>query len=367
MPHSVTAAQLTLDQLAQVRILVRQPVPSYRHRGRVVMRWSAKPVTPVRIRSVSPSFWFCNHDIGDLVFILRKMFHAAVTIFHPHQKSQCEYLEQLARIRLRNFIKQQSVTELTIITSVSPKMSSFVDQIIRQPYSRFDKVDIYVLTGKAHIGSGYLQAFVEPEVDWVYFDEDGHCLPIRADAVKNWYTETVDLLQRSDFDFLVEATKLLDEPIFKKEHKTAYRKWLMNSSPTPTLPTHEWGMYQKADTIRKYYRPPQWQRTQDGTFFLHQGAKVAYNNLRCRWFVHHGLSVGPKGFQLFDPAELSYACLELEKPEVPKWMFAKRFEQQLIENILQHTPITRYSFKKGQSMKTTSNYLPDLCRRSSIG
>lgn len=283
------------------------------------------------------------------------MFHAAITIFHPHKQTQYDYLYQLARVRLENFAKQERVTELSIITCVSPNVETF-EQLLRNSYG-FDKTDVYLLHGRAHAADGYAQMLVQPNTPWTYFCDDGHVIPTRTDSVRGWFDQTVDLLGGDDFDLLVESSRLRREPITKREHLVAYAKWLEGSSPEPTIQCQEWGYYQKSSTLRKYLRPPQWQQTQNGTFFLHQGARVAFSNSRAAWFVHHGLSVGPCSFRIFDTDRLLGGVASVEVD--PKWDFCSKFTNAAKQKLLKLTPITRISFEKGKLVSEETDYFPD--------
>ena len=106
------------------------------------------------------------------------MFHAALTIFHPYKPQQFDYMRELARVRLRNFLAQKAVTEMSILTSVNPKTDNFLQLFLKESFAgHLNKVDVFIMRGKNHPGCGYLQQIIEPETEWVYFDEDAHCLP----------------------------------------------------------------------------------------------------------------------------------------------------------------------------------------------
>lgn len=284
------------------------------------------------------------------------MFHAAITIFHPHKEKQFEYLHQLARVRLENFALQEKVTELSIVTCITPKTSTFLDLLLKS--RGFEKVDIYILHGRAHAAEGYTQMLIEPETEWVYFCDDGHVIPTQKGSVQGWFNQTVELVGEDSFDILVEASRLRQGSISKKEHRNAYHNWLDQGSPEPTLWCQEWGYYQRASTLRKYLRPPQLQQTQNGTFFLHQGARVAYSNIRPAWFVHHHLSAGPCSFSLFDESQRMGGVCSVEVDS--KWNFKARFFEVAREKLFKLTPIRRVSYRRGELIRDEENYLPNF-------
>lgn len=285
------------------------------------------------------------------------MFHTALTIFHPHNNKQYDYLQQLARVRIENFTAQEEVTEMTLVTCIAPKTKTFLDLLLPPKRVRkFKKLDVYVLSGKEHAGNGYTQALVEPETEWVYFGDDGHVLPIRKNSVSGWFQDACTGIGTNEFDVLVEASRRRDEPILKREHLAAYSRWLGSNALIPTIQCQEWGYYQRASTVRKFWCPPQCQRTQNGTFFLHQGARVAFSNARSAWFIHHGLSVGPSSFALFNPSQAASGLCSIETD--PNWNFAEQFKKVLREKLLKRTPIRKKSYREGELISEEDNYLP---------
>lgn len=273
------------------------------------------------------------------------MIHVAMTIFHPHRKSQFEYLKALARVRLRNWLAQDDVSELTLLTCVRKDAGSFEEMILSQGWNRYDKADIYIARRALHPGAGYLQQLVKPATEWVYFDEDGHMLPIRKNSARGWLDDAVCQVGHDQFDVLVEGSQVIHEETSKPEHLRAFAQYMKGRRLAPTITTGEWGHYQRSATIGDYCRPPQPQRCQDGTFYLHQGARVAFSNTRGQWHVHHGLNVGPSSFALQSKADDRFGCASLPRPDNE---LAESLQQNTRDAISRLGPLEQVSYRNGK-------------------
>lgn len=286
------------------------------------------------------------------------MFHAAVSIFSPHNKKDIDYLQALARTRIINYTQQQFVSELTFLTTVVKDQPNLLKTYLKTP-DYFNKIDVLTLQGAIHSGSGLLQMLIDPTCPWIYFDEDGHDLPIREDSVQKWFTRTEKLFGHQNFDILLDGNGILEPRNIKPEHLKAFCAWKNEQGelPSPTLRNCEWGMYQSRNSLRKFLRPPDLHRSIDGCFFLHQGARIACSNLRCAYFVHQRI-IGPSTFQLFNPKNLQFRLNQLPSID-PSWNFAERFKKQLITILENLRPIERMRYEKGKLIDVNENYWPE--------
>ena len=221
------------------------------------------------------------------------MIHTAITIFSPFDKENKEYLARLAEVRLTNFYKQEFIKEFSILTHIDTRYDCGILDLIlkiaeKRKIQHQQSSTIYVVKGEKlpHAGGGQLQLLVKTNLPWVYFNEDGHVIPLRKNSVIEWSKYVLN----TDNDAMFAASKLERVNGIRPEHGKWYLDSILKAGDMRwKMKCNEWGFIQRTNTIRKYYRWFTLSRTWDPLLFLLQGAKIKTNDEFGAWFCHHKL------------------------------------------------------------------------------
>lgn len=254
--------------------------------------------------------------------------HVAMTVYCATRKEVADYNNRVMRLRCHGFARQKNINEFTILVNplgIDDEPLQYVEQIIKKGSA--DKITVVTAEKLRSPGSGLLQFLTDTSCDWIYFNEDAHCLPLHASSVSRPITLIEQHIPQSDvvFDSLGRRLQI--------EHPT----YTMLAPGLTVTKNSEWGFWQRRRSLGRHFRVPDARRNFDAAVFAYQGAVTGCSKIHSVNFMHHHTDGSPTTLEVLDEEDVAFGVFQ---PERVLPGFARQVEQA------SHALYESYKFNK---------------------